>query len=100
MERPSSMGSEPRGASAAGKADDIRPERHTGRSETRFEKARTTDRESRKLIDADLQSTRKKTVDLKAQRLAKEAREGVIDLDKKKPTKRKWVVSQFEIPPP
>ena len=59
-----------------------------GRSETRFEKARTTDRESRK-IDADLQSTRKKTVDLKAQRLAKEAREGVIDLDKKKPTKRK-----------
>lgn len=56
-----------------------------GRSENRFEKARTTDRESRKLIDADLQSTRKKTAGLKAQRLAKEAREGITELDKKKP---------------
>ena len=60
-----------------------------GRFETRVEKARTTDRESRKLIDADLQSTRKKTERLKAQRIAQEASEGITDLDRKKPPKRK-----------
>ena len=60
-----------------------------GRLETRFEKARTTDRESRKLIDADLQTMRRKTERLKAQRIAQEASKGITDLDKKKPPKRK-----------
>ena len=60
-----------------------------GRFDTRFEKARATDRESRKLIDADLQTTRKKTERLKAQRIAQEASKGITDLDKQKPPKRK-----------
>ena len=51
--------------------------------ELREQVFKRTDSEARALIDVDLQETRKKTAKLKAQRLAKEAREGIIDLDKK-----------------
>ena len=65
------------------------PKDISGRLDTRSEKVRATDRESRKLIDADLQSTRTKTERLKAQRIAQEASKGITDLDRKKPPKRK-----------
>jgi len=59
-----------------------------GHADAQFSKRQTTDRESRALIDTELQSTRKKTARLKAQRLAKEAREGITELDKEKPRKK------------
>lgn len=44
-----------------------------------------TDRQARLIIHADQESTRNKTKRLKAQRLSKDAREDVADLDQKKP---------------
>ena len=58
------------------------------KSEERRASAQATDSEARKLIGAELDATRKKTDRLKALRLAKEAREGLTELDRK-PAKRK-----------
>ena len=66
------------------------PKDARSRAEAQFSKKQVTDRESRALIDTDLQATRKKTAKLRAERLAREAREGITDLDRKEPpTKRK-----------
>lgn len=59
------------------------------RAEAQFNSRQTPDNEARRLANADLQATRKKTARLKAQRLAKEAREGVAELEQKKPRQGK-----------
>ena len=47
-----------------------------------------TDRQARLIIRADQESTRNKTKRLKAQRIAKESREGTTELGKKRPRKQ------------
>jgi hypothetical protein len=56
-----------------------------GLAEARFDKARKTTETAQALIDSELAAIRAKTKRLKAARLAKEAGEGVSELDKKKP---------------
>jgi len=46
------------------------------RAEARFKTRQTTELKARQLVDADIQATRKKTAHLRAQRLAKEGRDG------------------------
>ena len=49
-----------------------------------------TDLAAREIVEAEGAATRKKTAKLRAERLAKEAREGTADLDRKAPpTKRR-----------
>jgi hypothetical protein len=55
-----------------------------GLAEARFDKARKTTETAQALIDSELAAVRAKTKRLKAARLAKEAGEGVTELDKKK----------------
>jgi hypothetical protein len=58
-------------------------------AEARFDKARRTTETAQALIDSELAAVRAKTKRLKAARLAQEAKEGVTELDKKKPAKKK-----------
>jgi hypothetical protein len=53
------------------------------RAEAKFDKAQKTTDEAKGVVDTELQATRKKTALLRQERLAKEAAEGVSDLDKK-----------------
>jgi hypothetical protein len=60
-------------------------------AEAKFSKAQKTSDEVKGIVDTELQATRKKTARLRQERLAKEAAEGVSELDKKsgkKPTAR------------
>jgi hypothetical protein len=47
-----------------------------------------TERAAPEVIESEVEATRKKTAKLKTQRLAKEAREGITDLDKNIPKRR------------
>ena len=59
------------------------PKNARSRAEERFNKAKRTTDEAKATSDAILEATRKKTARLKAERLAKQAAEGVSELDSK-----------------
>ncbi len=54
----------------------------------RMDRADATDREARSLISAEQEATRKKTLRLRAARLARDAREGKTELDKPAPKRK------------
>ena len=64
------------------------PKNARSRAEERFNKAKRTTDEAKASADAALTATRKKTARLKAERLAKEAAEGVAEIDKKPRSKK------------
>ena len=64
------------------------PKNARSRAEERFNKAKRTTDQAKASSDAALAATRKKTARLKAERLAKEAAEGVTAIDKKPRSKK------------
>jgi len=58
------------------------------RFEARFSKAQKTTEEAAAIVGADLDAARAKTTRLRDERLAKEAREGISELDKKSNRKK------------
>ena len=59
------------------------------RAQEKFKRAQRNTDEGRAEIDADLDASRSKTTRLRKQRLAKEAAEGVTELDKKPAAKKR-----------